>query len=402
MLHPPQSFPVTAYTLCCAAGSGKGNTLRALEHGRGGLCPWQSPDGLLSTHVGRVEECDTHRLDGHWSAYDCRNNRLAALALELDGFAAAVARAARRHGAHRVGVFVGTSTSGITETEQAYARHAGQASSGPLDGTTHSHAHTHQMASAARFVRERLDLRGPAYVVSTACSSSAKVFASAARLLRAGLIDAAVVGGVDSLCETTLYGFHSLRLVSNAPCRPWDAHRAGINIGEAAGFALLERDSDTAQHALLGYGETSDAYHMSSPEPDGTHAARAMLTALHHAGIDARAIDLVNLHATATPNNDAAEDRALRHVFGDAPPCLVATKGYTGHTLGAAGIVEAVFCLMSLEHAFVPLSLGLSVPDPQLRTTPTRAHTPLRVRYAMNNSLGFGGSNASLIFGARE
>lgn len=395
--------PITAHTQVSALGHGNQATLVALQEGRTGLRAWQAGDGLLQTHIAEVAGWQEQGLPGGLAQYDCRNNRLLELALQQDGFTDAVAAACRRHGADRLGIFIGTSTSGIAITEQAYRESAGRGDAGPLPADRHSHRHTHQTYSAARYLRERLALAGPAQVVSTACSSSAKVFAAAHRFLEAGLIDAAIVGGVDSLCETTLYGFHSLQLVSADPCRPWDRDRSGINIGEAAGLALIERRHDHAAYRLLGYGESSDAYHMSSPEPEGRYAAEAMHAALHRAGLRPEDIDLVNLHATATRNNDRAEDRAIQHIFpADAATCFVATKGLTGHTLGAAGIIESLFCLLSLEQGFVPASAGLQTPDPVLVTPLNRAHRRLRPRHAMNNSFGFGGSNACLIFGERD
>lgn len=236
--------------------------------------------------------------------------------------------------------------------------------------------------------------------VSTACSSSAKVFASAYRHIKAGWCDAAVVGGVDSLCFSTLYGFNSLGLVSNRPCRPWDAERSGMNIGEGAGFALLEKmDGGVAGVALLGYGESSDAYHMSSPHPEGTGAAAAMKSALAMAGVAADAIDYINLHGTGTRANDASEDRAVMKIFGGGTPCS-ATKGWTGHTLGAAGIIEILFALGSIERGFIPGTLNSKRPDPALSAGVLLQNRAAPVRCVLSNSFGFGGTNCSLVLGA--
>lgn len=238
-------------------------------------------------------------------------------------------------------------------------------------------------------------------VVSTACSSSAKVFASAARLLAAGVIDAALVGGVDSLCLTTLYGFNSLELLSPAPCRPFAADRQGLSIGEAAAFVLLERPVDSLDAAavlLLGTGESSDAYHMSSPHPDGLGAQLAMSAALRSAGLQAADIDYINLHGTATPSNDAAEGKAVAALFGNRTPAS-SVKGATGHTLGAAGALEAVISALALQYAFLPGGVNTPNPDPNIPIHYLTANRTLAPRRVMTNSFGFGGTNCSLVLG---
>jgi 3-oxoacyl-(acyl-carrier-protein) synthase len=256
------------------------------------------------------------------AAYDCRNNRLALLGLQQDGFAAQVQAAKARHGADRVGVFMGSSTSGILSSEVAYR----QRDPPPAACRRLHYRETHNAYSVADFVRKYFALSGPAMVVSTACSSSAKVFGTAQRMLAAGLIDAAIVGGVDSLCLTTIYGFSSLQLVSSEPCRPFDAARDGISIGEGAAYVLLER-GDLARPGdiiLSGVGESSDAYHMSSPHPEGLGARMAMAQALQMAGLQPADIGYINLHGTATPSNDAAEGpqccRCLARTRRAAPP----------------------------------------------------------------------------------
>jgi 3-oxoacyl-[acyl-carrier-protein] synthase-1 len=238
-------------------------------------------------------------------------------------------------------------------------------------------------------------------VVSCACASSAKVFASARRMLDAGLIDAALVGGVDSLCLTTIYGFHSLQLSSALPCRPFDIARDGISIGEAAAFAWLERapgnvDSDSI--LLLGVGESSDAHHMSAPHPEGLGARLAMQAALRAAGLDAGDIDYINLHGTATPSNDRSESQAVTSVFGATTPGS-STKGATGHTLGAAGALEAVICAISLRFGLMPGGVNTTRVDPMLTAHYLRENRRAPMRRVLSNSFGFGGTNCSLIFG---
>jgi 3-oxoacyl-[acyl-carrier-protein] synthase-1 len=238
-------------------------------------------------------------------------------------------------------------------------------------------------------------------VVSCACASSAKVFGAARRMIEANLIDAALVGGVDSLCLTTLYGFHSLQLCSPAPCRPFDAARDGISIGEAAAFALLEPVSHRLSGAdvlLLGVGESNDAYHMSSPHPEGEGARRAMQAALSDAGLSPAAIDYINLHGTGTPSNDRSESHAVTSVFGTATACS-STKGATGHTLGAAGALEAVISALALKHALMPGGVNTANVDQTLTVHYLQRNCIAPAARVLTNSFGFGGTNCSLILG---
>jgi 3-oxoacyl-[acyl-carrier-protein] synthase-1 len=387
-------WPVAAYTMTSALGCGVAAHGDALRAGASGLRLQRFETVHFDAWLGLVEGVDEVKLPAHLSAFDCRNNRLAWMGLQADGFAAAVHAAAARHGAHRVGVFVGTSTSGILQTEQAYRDR--DPASGALP-EWHDYAHTHNTASVARFTQAALGLAGPAWAVSTACSSGAKVFGTAARLLALGVIDAAVVGGVDSLCLTTVYGFNSLELLSPDICRPWDGGRKGLSLGEAAAFALLERDADAPAAWLLGIGESSDGYHMSTPLPDGAGAAAAMRQALDQAGL--ASVDYLNLHGTATPNNDAAEDQAVRAVMGAETPCS-STKGATGHTLGAAGALEAGISILALQQGWMPGGITLQSRDPQLTVNYLAEGRAACLRTVASNSFGFGGSNACLVFGA--
>jgi 3-oxoacyl-[acyl-carrier-protein] synthase-1 len=391
-------LPITHATLTTALGAGLQAHVAALEDGRGGLKPCDFEDVELPGWIGEVEGVDRQPLPATLARFDCRNHRLAWLALQQDGFAAAVADARERWGTHRVAVLLGTSTSGILETEHAYRRRGADGALPP----DFRYAQTHSTGALAGFVAEALHLAGPQWVVSTACSSSAKVFGDAARLIEAGWIDAAVVGGVDSLCLTTLYGFHSLQLFAPDVCRPWDAHRGGVSLGEGAAFALLQRQAPQGGRPLgrlLGVGESSDAYHMSSPNPEGAHAAAAMRQALAEAGLAPQDIDYINLHGTGTPSNDAAEDRAVQSVFGRDLPCS-STKGATGHTLGAAGGVEAVISLLALRHGFMPGGLNVREADPALGVHYLRENRRAPLAHVLSNSFGFGGSNVSLVLGA--
>ncbi len=382
-------------TLTCALGVGQAPALQALQVDRSGLAQTRFLDVDLPTWLGVAPGLDDVTLPAGMDDFDCRNNRLAWLGLQADGFADAVRTARQRWGAHRVAVLLGTSTSGLLQTELAYRR---RAPDGALPANFH-YAATQNTYSVGAFVAQALGLRGPSWVVSTACSSSAKVFGSAARLIEAGLVDAALVGGVDSLCLTTLYGFNALELLSPEICRPWDAQRRGLSIGEAAAFALLERDCAHPQGWLLGVGESNDGHHMSTPHPEGLGAIAAMHAALREAGLAADAIDYINLHGTATPSNDSSEDRAVGAVFGHRVPCS-STKGATGHTLGAAGGVEAAIGLLALQHGLLPGGLNLLVPDPTLQVDYVTRSRSAPLRTVLSNSFGFGGSNASLILGA--
>jgi 3-oxoacyl-[acyl-carrier-protein] synthase-1 len=387
---------IRAYTATTALGAGRAAQLDALRARRSGLCRQHFDTSTLDCWIGAVDGLDAP-LSPAFAEWECRNNRLSALALAQDGFRDAVAAAVARHGADRVGVFIGTSTSGVHSTELAYRQVHGDP---PHLPDSFIHRTTHNPQAAAEFVRVYLGLDSLAMAICTACSSSAKVFAAAQRAMSAGLCDAAVVGGADSLCLTTLHGFNSLQLVSADICRPADAQRNGISIGEAAGFALLDAGETAGDLALLGYGESSDAYHMSTPDPQGRGAAQAMRDALTRAGLQSAQIDYVNLHGTGTQANDASEDQALCAVLGTEVPAS-STKGFTGHTLGAAGIVEAVFSLLAIEHGFRPPSLNTRQLDPALRGKVLLDGIDGPVATVLSNSFGFGGNNASLLFGRR-
>ena len=387
---------ISAYTMTNALGRGVTASLYALKAQQSGLtlCDFANTD--VPTYIGRVNDVEEEPLHDGFAKYDCRNNRLAKIGLEQDRFQHSVENIKLHYGSERIGVFLGTSTSGIRQTEIAYKQRDTQTGNLPED---FDFQHTHNAYSVARFTREFFKLQGPAVVISTACSSSAKVFATAHRYIQMGFCDAAIVGGVDSLCLTTLLGFNSLELVSTDVCRPWDVNRKGINIGEAAGFAIVEKKPSTScSVGLFGYGESSDAYHMSTPHPQGKGAAMAMQAALKKAGVGPDRIDYVNLHGTATKSNDSAEDHAITQVFGTFTPCS-STKGYTGHALGAAGIVEAIICFLAMEHSFLPPNLNTQEMDQTLTAQIVRNVKEAGVNLAMSNSFGFGGNNCSLLFG---
>ena len=393
---------ISHYTASSCIGRGLDQTLASLRAQVSGLQPCDFESAELLTWTGVVAGVDSEVLRADLRAFDCRNARLTQLALRQDNFESAVQAVAARVGRQRIGVFLGTSTSGILQTELAYQRRD------PISGALPAsfvYASTHNAFSVSAFVRSYFGLEGPAMTVSSACSSSAKVFASARRMLDAGLIDAAIVGGVDSLCLTTLYGFNSLALLAPGPCQPYAAARQGLSIGEGAAFALLERlpaNLDANAVLLRGIGESSDAHHMSAPHPEGLGAITAMREALASASLRPEQIDYINLHGTATPSNDAAEGKAVATVFGDhALPCS-STKGATGHTLGAAGGIEAVVCALALQHGFMPGGINTTELDDSLPVDYLLHNRDQSLTHVLSNSFGFGGTNCSLVLGRAQ
>jgi 3-oxoacyl-[acyl-carrier-protein] synthase I len=384
---------VTAYTVCTAAGTGRAATLDALAQRRSGLTRNDFGVSPLATWIGRVSGLEDTALPAPWAEWECRNNRLAWRGLVADAFDERVAAARERYGAARIAVVIGTSTASIEASEDAYRRLEPDGLY-PLDLRRPI---VHTPHSLGDFVQHALALRGISVTVATACSSSAKVFAHAERLIRSGVADAAVVGGVDTLCGSTLFGFNSLELIASDRCRPFDVARRGINIGEASGFALLERDAADGAW-LLGYGESSDAHHMSSPHPEGIGARRALGDALESARLTPASIDYINLHGTASSKNDEVEARLVAEVF-PASTFASSTKGWTGHTLGAAGIVEAAITLIALEHGLLPGTLNTEQLDPVCGPQIRRENERRPAQRALSFSFGFGGSNCVLAFG---
>ncbi len=397
MPAPMPALAVSAFTATSALGRGVHAHATALAAMRGGLRANDISSAPLACWIGRVEGLEEAALPSAWSHRDCRNNRLAWTGLAGDGFLEAARAAVGRHGPSRVAVLTGTSTGSIGATEEGY-RHLedGRLPAGMRDPELHS------LHSLGRFVAEAVGACGPCLTASTACSSSAKVFAMAERLIRTGLVDAAVVGGVDTLCDSVLFGFNSLELVSPEPCRPFDVDRRGISIGEAAAFALLERPAMAADAPrLVGHGESSDAWHMSTPHPEGRGAELAMRDALQRAGLAPGAVDYVNLHGTASRKNDEVEAALVARLF-PATTRVSSTKAFTGHTLGAAGALGAVTALLAIGNDLIPGNLGCATPDPACGPQLARESTTAPVRVALCNALGFGGNNACLAFARAE
>jgi len=389
---------IASYTLTSACGWGLQPLRESLESRVSALQPNNYADSHLDTWIGRVAGIEEHELPTPLQHLDSRNNRLSDLALLQDGFSDKVSLACDQFGPTRVGIILGTSTSSVGKTESGYAR---------LDvndqmPAEYQQADVHNPHAPGNYVAQRLGVTGPAMTISTACSSSSKVFAAASRWLACGLVDAVVVGGVDSLCLSILHGFASLELISAQKCKPFDRNRNGINIGEAAGFALLTRSDNRiaaadAQFALTGIGESSDAYHMAQPHPDGRGATAAMSAALTTSGLSCNQIGYINLHGTATPANDLTETKALAALFNEQT-LASSTKGWTGHTLGAAGITGVIIALESLSQSRVPGTLNLDEPDESMQFPIARDNIDRHYHHAMVNSFGFGGNNCSLIF----
>ena len=390
---------ITAYSSISACGLGNDALYQALRNNLTALGDLSLLEIPFSTPVGEIR-VDLPEIRAELEVYNSRNSRVALAALNnpQDGLREAVIAAKAQYGAERIGVVLGTSTSGLFETESAYEKLLEQ---GRMPDDFHFLTR-HAYQATPRFLQLELGLKGPCFAISTACSSGAKAIAAGQRLINNQVCDAVLVGGADTLCRLTLRGFKSLELVTADFCRPMDRERNGINIGEGAGLLLLEKPDQRLRHRpyVLSIGESSDAYHMSSPHPEGLGASLAMRNALDLAGLKPEAIDYLNLHATATPINDRVEAKAVYNVFADHVPCS-ATKGITGHTLGAAGAIEAIVALLALQHQFIPGSWGLQNTDADCQCHVLSDPLPDQaLQTVMSNSFGFGGNNASMIFSA--
>lgn len=381
------SVGVTAYTAVNAIGSGIEEIVANLRAGRSGLmsCSLELP---FETQCGQVTTA-LARLPGGLEKFETRTTRLAWSALlQIEP---QVRAAVERWGAERVGVVLGSSTAGMLETERAYAYH--QQHGRLPDG--YSLQHQHSFGGLTEALCEFLGVSGPGLVLSAACASSAKVFGSALRLIQSGRIDAALVGGADSLCQITLRGFHSLGILSAHGCKPFAEARDGISLGEGAALVLLERRHGPGVY-VRGVGESSDAHHMSAPDPKGAGARMAIELALQQAGLQANQLDYVNAHGTGTALNDHMEAQVILDLCGPTVP-VVSTKGYTGHLLGAAGATEVVFAIIALEQGWLPASLGALPLDPLVKACINTERREQSCRHVLSNSFAFGGSNAAVV-----
>lgn len=359
-----------------------------------GMVLYRSPATNKEFLVGRVQT-QLPAIPTQFAKHDTRNNRLILNCIEQ--LSAPLSELSETHPTHRIGVVMGTSTSGIAEGEIALQSHA-QTGNFP-DGFSYCQI---EMSSPASFIKDYLQLNGPAYSISTACSSSGKVFASARSLIENDICDAVIVGGADSLCDMTLNGFDSLQAISPDLSLPFSANRNGINIGEGAALFIMSREP--APIALLGVGESSDAHHISAPHPEGQGAAQAMSMALKDAGLLAEDIDYLNLHGTGTELNDLMEGKAISNILTDST-IASSTKPLVGHTLGAAGATELAFCWLALSQSSAPYHLpkhhydgqyDQAIPTLTLATGQSSSQPP---KVVMSNSFAFGGNNVSVIIG---
>ena len=383
------AYPISAYAAMNALGTTTRDVIASLHAGRSGLgaCPLELP---FETPTGAVPE-PLPALPPSLSTWDSRTARLAVAG--LDEILPAVRRAIARHGADRVAMIVGTTTAGLGRTEDAYHERR-RTGSMPPDYELHRQ---HSFGAVMEALRRVTGIDGPCFAVSTACSASAKAVGHAQRLLATGAIDAALVGGVDALSQTTLRGFHSLQILSPVFCRPFSRERRGINIGEGAAYLLLERQGDAAVH-LRGVGESSDAHHMSAPDPTGEGARAAMAGALAQAGVSPDDVDYINAHSPGTRLNDLSEGLAVSSLFGRPVP-VASTKGCTGHLLGAGGATEAIFSIVAVEQGWIPRSVGADPVDTDLGLHVPTARMDTPCRNVLSNSFAFGGNNVSLLFG---
>ena len=384
---------LTDLGLVNALGAGQKAVSQALFASERALAPCDWVPGR-TTYTAPVT-ADLVPLPPELQALDCRNARLAATALEQ--ISSTVELAVQRYGAHRVAVVAGTSTSGIAEGEAAI-KALMQTGELPAD----YHYSQQEIGNLCALVSRLTGAKGPSYTLSTACSSSAHALGSAKRLLDAGLADAVIAGGADSLCRLTVNGFAALESVSPEPCQPFSVNRSGINIGEAAAFFLVTREPLLYDVALLGVGASSDAHHISAPDPTGAGAEAAIRAALASAGCEPDEVDYINLHGTGTPLNDAMESAVVARLFSHQPLCS-SSKGQLGHTLGAAGATEAALCWLALTESCAPPHVWDNQPDPalpELYFAPRNSLLlPASPRVVLSNSFAFGGNNAAVLLG---
>ncbi|QJR80948.1 beta-ketoacyl-ACP synthase [Alteromonas pelagimontana] len=387
------NIDIIDYESCSAAGINLAALRVSLRQHKSGLIKNDLPDSALNTWIGRVEQVDAIDDLQQWQS---RNNALAALGLEQGAIKQTLANLTKKYGSARIGIVMGSSTSSIDRTETAYTD---LDTNGELKPKFRQPL-VHNPHAPSLFVAHYTGLTGPSLTINTACSSSAKVFATGARWLEFGIVDAVLVGGVDTLCLSVLHGFNSLQLLSENPCKPFDQHRDGINLGEASGFAILQRGTENTNSSgirLTGYGESSDAHHMSHPHPDGLGAKMSMTQALQRAQLPPDAIDYINLHGTSSRANDLIEGRLVSELFPRTTLCS-STKAWMGHTLGAAGITEAIIAMDTLKTNTIPGSMNLETLDQALDFSIQATDQQRVCQHVMTNSFGFGGNNCTLLF----
>jgi 3-oxoacyl-[acyl-carrier-protein] synthase-1 len=382
-----QPLRVTAYSVLSALGATREDHLSALSEGRTGLGPAPMPLPF-DTAVGEVRT----PLPELPAELAVRSTRIARMAAHLvNGLEEPLRLARERYAPDRIGIFLGTSTAGAEMTERAYKTFVEEGAF-PVG---YDFKKQHTFGAVLHVVAALTGVTGPACMTSTACTSSGKTFASAQRLINAGIIDAAIVGGLDTLCSLTLLGFNALQALDTRICRPFHPERNGINIGEGGAFALVERAGD-ARMLIAGIGETSDAYHISAPHPEGRGAFDAMGQAMARAGCKPEDVDHVNAHGTGTRLNDSAEAKAILRLMPAEIP-VVSTKGFTGHTLGAAAALEFSFAAMAIEEGWIPPSLGADILDPEIHLNVSNERRMGNFKRIISNSFAFGGNNVSLL-----
>ncbi len=385
---------INDWAMNCALGDNKKIIKQALGNaGRSNMClekGWLN-DGK-QTVVGKIKT----PLTDVEAVSNTRNNKIAYAVLQQ--MQSSVEKAINDYGSDRIAVIVGTSTSGVSDAERAMAY---KIEHGEFPSCYHYQQQ--ELGNLGQFVAKHLNINGPTYTISTACSSSARAFISAKRLLKAGIVDAVIVGGCDSLCQLTLNGFHALEALSSSLCSPFSQNRNGINIGEAGAFMLLSKKNTGQDVCLLGAGDSSDAYHISAPDPEGKGAIKAMQNALTDAQLSAHDIGYINAHGTATKLNDEVESKAIYSVFKDEVP-VSSIKPLTGHTLGASGIVEACICCFILsDNINLPRQINDGIWDKTLASISfVTAVEKLQKKAILSNSFAFGGNNVSLIFGVNN
>ena len=381
------------YQSTSAAGNNLTELREAIRFQKSGLRVNDFPRSDLNTWIGRVDGVEDIDL-GEWQS---RNNALAHLGYSQGTIQDNVEKLKQRFSSNRIGVVMGSSTSSIDRTETAYT----DLNADGLLKPDYQQELVHNPHAPSLYIAHLSGITGPTLTINTACSSSAKVFATASRWLQTGIVDAVLVGGVDTLCLSVLHGFDSLQLVSENQCRPFDKNRDGINLGEAAGFAILVRTEEAETSTgieLLGYGESSDAYHMSHPHPEGLGAKLSMQQALSMSTLSPEKVDYINLHGTSSMANDSIEGKLVGKLFPNTTRCS-STKAWMGHTLGAAGITEAIIAMDAIKTGIIPGSMNLNELDDDLTINIQAENVEQTVNVSMTNSFGFGGNNCSLIFG---
>lgn len=390
MIRVNRAVPITGVGCLCAAGGSVPEVAKTLFAGQRHVA-WREVRGdrypVFQLDSGSVPE-------GYYEGPECKRcGRLAvAAAREALAHAGLVAGLLETR---RVGVCIGTTVGSAMNNEGFYRDFRAGRMPG-IEPIRH-----YLQANPASMVAQAFGLTGPCQTITNACSSGSVAIGHAADWVRAGVCDVAIAGGADMLCSVIHAGFLSLLISDTSPCRPFDRDRKGLNLGEGAGVVVLEsersiRDRDAPIQALLsGYGNASDAYHISAPEPNGSGLRRALDQALVQAGLSPGDIDFINAHGTGTPENDRVEGRLFPEIFPDVP--FGSTKGFTGHTLGAAGGIEAVITILCLQEKRIPMNVGYQEPDPEFPGRPVIENTSIAGRYGLSDSVAFGGNNAVLI-----